>query len=86
MTDIKLQSVSVTDSQGHRYVEVVYADHENLDDAEQHLIFRIETTSGRSPRVPEAQLEALRNVRNVVSAEIQRLEEIRGREFRNEDW
>ena len=86
MTDIKLVETSITESGGMRFVEMVYADQPDLDQAEQHVLLHIAITAEGHPRLPAAQLEALRIARNVIGGEIQRLEEIRGLMHRNEDW
>lgn len=86
MRDMTLQKSSVIEPKGRRFVEMVFSDQTDLDDKEQHLILRIEIDAAGYPRLPAAQLEALQHVRNTITNEIQRLEQIRGQAHPNEDW
>ena len=86
MPDMTLQKSSVIEIKGQRFVEMVIADQPSLDDAQQHLILRIEIDVEGYPRLPAAHLEALQHARNVINDETQRLEHIRGRVFPGEDW
>ncbi len=77
---MQLFKSAVIDVAGARTVEMVFTDGSEPDPAKEALSFRIAVNAEGSPRIPEAYLEALRSVRNVIDDEIHRLERISGRD------
>ena len=82
---MKLQKSTVIETE-HRLVEMTFADQPDLDQATEFLTFRIAVEREGYPRLPAAQLEALQRARDVIVAETQRIEQIRGQVHPSEDW
>ena len=83
---MKLQQSSIIETPHRRMVEMLFSDVFAPEEHEAQIRFVVPLSAEGSPRTPEAQLVALRVVRNVISVEIQRLEDIHGREHPGEDW
>ncbi len=77
---MQLFKSAVIDVADARTVEMVFTDGHEPDPAQETLSFRVAVNAEGSPRIPEAYLEALRAVRNVIDDEIHGLEHIPGRD------
>ena len=75
---MKLQNTAVIETPAGLTVEMLFADKPDPEDNEALIQFVVPVSEVKYPRIPEAQLEALRVVRTVIGDEIHRLERIRG--------
>ena len=79
---MKVARTAIIDEEGRRFVEMMFED-DNYDleraaaDREQYVSFRVDIDQTGYPRLPEAEEESLRHVRDVIDAEIRRLTAIR---------
>jgi hypothetical protein len=75
---LRLQFAALIDRGGKLTVEMIYAVKPEQDYAQSiGLTLRL-PIEHEYPLLPEAELEALRRVRNLVGSEIQRIEKMRG--------
>jgi hypothetical protein len=62
------------DSETESYVEIVIADHEDEDEAEAHVRCQLTVEHRANPMLAEIQIAALRQVRDAIDEQIERLD------------
>ena len=83
---MKIQETSLIEIGDTWIIEITLAEIPDVENATEFVKLRLGVSRERYPRLPAAQTEALAHARNVINDEIQRLEQIRGRELPGEDW
>lgn len=83
---LKLQHSKIIETPDGRVVEMLLADTPEPGENEARIHFVVPVSAEGYPRIPAAQLEALRHVRHVITDEYERIEDIRGQHHANEDW
>ena len=78
---MKVQQVSVTNKDDARIVDLLIADNEDLDAANEIIQIVVPVQLGEYPRLVEVELAALDRVRDVIGNEIRQRKSAAGRDY-----